>query len=154
MDLTGYNMPDEAFAQDDTPDAMPDGKYGAECKGFTTGGYKSGGTYLEFEWVVLGPTHAGRRVWQKTTLNHENPDRRKYGESDRRKIAKAIGQDKLTNANEVVGKAVSLVLKTKGDYQNVVNVSSYGEHSGPPPSAATVMPAPAPWDKPPAAEDF
>jgi hypothetical protein len=124
---------------------MPDGKYGAECKGFTTGEYKSGGTYLEFEWVILGPTHAGRRVWQKTTLNHENPDRRKYGEGDRRKIAKAIGQDKLTNANEAVGKAVSLVLKTKGDYQNVVNVSSYGEHSGPPPAAATVMPAPAPW---------
>ena len=78
MDLTGYNMPDEAFAEDDTPDAMPDGKYGAECKGFkvdeTSGGYR----FMEFEWVILGPTHAGRRHWQKTWLYlPDEPDEKK-----------------------------------------------------------------------------
>ena len=146
MDLTQYNSSPEALPDEGGREKMPDGKYGAECAGFKSGEYRSGGTYLEFEWVVLGPTHAGRRVWQKTTLAHPDSDRTKWGEQDRDRIAKAIGLTKLNNANEAVGKSVTLTLKTKGEYQNVVGVSSYGSHSGPPPAAGTMQQQAMPWE--------
>ena len=148
MDLTQYNnpnLPDEPSEGG----KMPDGRYGAECIGFKKGEYRSGGDYIEFEYVILGPTHAGKHIWQKTTLNHPDADRRKYGQLDRRKIGKAIGLPEpgdLTNCEQAVGKSVTLTLKTKGEYQNVVGVSSYGSHSGPPPAAGTMQQQAMPWE--------
>ena len=135
MDLTLYNssaqpLPDEGGDFD----KLPDGKYSATCNGFKTGEYRSGGNYIEFEWSIQGPTHAGRRIWQKTTLNHENPDRRKYGEIDRDRIAAAIGLPKLTDANAVVGKSTTITVKNKGEYQNVTFVGAPEA-----PQAATTM---------------
>lgn len=141
MDLTQYNSSPTALPDEGGTDKLPDGKYDAECVGFKAGDYRSGGNYIEFEYVVNGPTHAGRRVWQKTTLHHENPDRCKWGEMDRDKIAAAIGLPKLNNANDAIGKRVAITLKTKGEYQNVVGVNACQQQ---PPAAATMTQAPPP----------
>lgn len=158
MNLTEFNSSPDPLPRsggDNTP--IPDGKYGAECIGFKAGAWPSGDRYIEFEYVVNGPSCSGRHVWQRTDLH---PDAERRGESKRDDIARAIGLPKLTDANQAIGKQFTITLKTPGKYTNVVRVESYGAHSGAPPAQATQLPqAPAatnnngamPWGSPPPA---
>ena len=73
MDLTGYNTSNEPLP-DEGGGRIPDGTYPAEIIGFKVGNYASGGDYVEFEYELIGDSHAGRRAWQKTTLMHDDPD--------------------------------------------------------------------------------
>lgn len=143
MNLTQYNSsPDPLPDEGGGAVTIPDGDYVAECTGFKTGEYRSGGTYIEFEWTLRSGTCANLRAWQKTTLHHDDADRRKWGEIDRDRIAAAIGVPKLNDANWVVGKHALITLKTKGDYQNVVNIQAHAVQ--PPPSATTLPQQSAP----------
>ena len=154
MDLTQYNSSATALPDEPPSTKLPDGKYLARCNKFSSGEYRSGGTYIEFEWEVVGQEGTGRRAWQKTTLNHPNPDRKKYGERDRDRISAAIGLAKLTDANQVVGKTCEITLKTKGEYQNVVfvgvaPVAATATMTQPPPVAQQQAQGAMPWTSSP-----
>jgi len=136
MDLTQYNSSADALPQQEqerTP--IPDGDYVAQCIGFKLGNWPSGDSFLEFEYVIEGPSQANRRVWQRTDLQ---PDTEQRGEKKRDHIAAAIGLPKLTDANQAVNQRFTITVKTPGKYTNVVAVQAAPSQA--PPASTTVLP--------------
>ena len=62
MDLTQYNSSPEALPDEGGTGKLPEGKYGAECVGFEPGQWPSGDKFVEFKFVISGPTHKGWRI--------------------------------------------------------------------------------------------
>jgi hypothetical protein len=150
-DMTGYDdysgvAPNTGF------DPMPPGWYSVQIDGAEVKGTKAGGAMLEVAMTVVGPTHAGRKVWDRINIKNANPKAEEFAARQLASLQLACGLVRLADSTMLLGKIIDAKMKVSkepnqnGDYQN--EVSGYRSADG---KAATPAPVAAPAYKPPAA---
>lgn len=121
------------------------------------------GCYLALETTIVGPTHAGRKVWQNITLRNTNAQAESIGQAQLSALCRAVGIANLTDTDQLFQKMFrGRVGIEKGRPKNKLdpngerypdrnNIAAYeARGSGPAPSpsaarpAANHAPAPAP----------
>jgi hypothetical protein len=120
FDLAGL---DDAYVDapdEDGFDAIPDGTYQAvidrvELKRSKTSGRKM----LEWELKILGPSHAGRKVWKYTLL--ETPENVAWAKKDFRRVGLHLEKlsDLPSRLEELLDLRVEITKKTRGEYEDI-----------------------------------
>lgn len=97
------NTTPDAPARDDSP--MPDGDYDVRVRAATELDNKIGtGRYLELVLDVLGPTHAGNRLWARYTTEHSTSEKAvTIGMGQLKQAALALGHPTFDHEVELVG---------------------------------------------------
>jgi hypothetical protein len=122
---------------------MPAGAYEAEISNAEVKDTKTGtGCYLSLELTILGPSHAGRKVWANITLKNANAQAESIGQAQLSSLCRAVGLQVLSDSDQLFQRILRIRLKVtpaKGDYPAKNDVSAYeamGTPQGLSPSAA------------------
>ena len=137
--------------------AVPAGIYDVEITGSEIKDAKSGnGTGLKLEYTIVGPTHAGRKIFGYLNLRHTNEQAEQIGQSQLSALCRAVGINKLLDSDELFGKIVRVRVKirpARDGYEESNDVTAWeSAGAGTPPPAATRAAPPAaaktmPWQK-------
>lgn len=122
--------------------ALPEGKYTCviDKVDFEK---KENGTAAVFVLKVLGPTHAGRLVFQNLWVTHKNPKAKNAGLGQIAKIAKAIGIPHTSGKDKYIGEKADFTLTVDPDndkfnrIKKVESVSVVARDHAPTPAPAT-----------------
>lgn len=134
---------DEIPAQDFAP--IPDGFYTADVKAAELKDTKDGtGQYINLQFSITGPTHAGRVVFSIVNIKNNNPKAEEIGLRQLKELRVACGIATLRDTDELIGHTVKIKVKTQkseeyGD-KNVVVAFQSVNASGMP-SAGSATPA-------------
>lgn len=124
---------------------LPAGAYEVEISNSEIKDAASGnGCYLKLELTVLGPTGAGRKVWENITLKNTNAQAESIGQAQLSALCRAVGIAKLDDSDQLFQRVLRVRLKVKpaeGKYQAGNEVTAYEGMGTPQPSAAAARPA-------------
>ena len=140
---------DQVQDQDFQP--IPDGWYRAEVKKAELKATKDGkGQYINVQHGVLGPSHAGRIVFDIINVRNASAEAERIGLAQLKRLKLAIGLPSLTDTDQLVGRNLEIDVKTQkseeyGD-KNVVKAYRSPEGSAMPAAAVSNSSAP-PWAK-------
>ena len=124
---------DPANASAGSQGALPDGIYPMKIVDAADKVSKKGNRMIE---VVLETDDAkAQRVWHYFNLFHANPDVQRIALSEFTQLGMAIGVAKVDNTDELIGRQLSVTLKT--------DTSEYGDRNKAVKFAALSSPAPA-----------
>ena len=147
------NRADELPEQEFQP--IPDGWYQTEIKKAELKPTKDGtGEYINVQYSVLGPAHAGRVVFGMINVRNKNPEAETIGLRQLKELRAACGLAVLRDTDELVGRNVEINVKTQkseeyGDRNTVAKIRSAGGSSPMPKPGASATPAPGgstpPW---------
>lgn len=142
---------------------LPSGAYEVEITGSEVKDTKAGtGCYLSLELTVIGPTCAGRKVWQNITLKNANSEAESIGQAQLSALCRAVGIGVLKDSDQLFGKVVRVRLgleKGKDGHPDRNKVTAWeamgGHQPGPSasrpaanaPAAGGAAPKKAPWAK-------
>ena len=88
--VNGFDATQEETSE--SYDALPAGSYTAIIRAGEERSTKAGdGEYLSLEFEVVGPTHAGRKVWTNLNLKNPNPKAVAIARKDLAAICLAVG---------------------------------------------------------------
>ena len=100
---------------------IPKGFYYAELLSTSIKEYRSGnGKGITFDWEILAPSHAKRRIWDTKTVEHTNTMAQDIGRHEIARIAKALGKDDIEDTSELVGLRCEIFVDiepAKGDWK-------------------------------------
>lgn len=102
-----------AVAPDEGRDFTPlqPGAYEVEITGSEVKDTKSGtGCYLSLELSVIGPTGAGRKVWQNITLKNASEQAEQIGQAQLAALCLAADIKHLNDSDQLFGKVVRVRL--------------------------------------------
>ena len=108
FDATNIN-PNVAF------DPLPPGWYECAIVSAEMSPSKSGDLMLKIQHEIDGDRHpefAGRRVFNNLCINHQNQKPREIAQRTLSAIAHAVGQLQLSDTDDLLGKALTVKLKT------------------------------------------
>lgn len=137
-------------------DPLPAGKYEALITGSEVKPTKTGGSMLVFEYTIIGPSYANRKVWSQHNVQNPSAEAERIGREQVKAIAAAVGVMRPTDSVELHGKPMTITIaieKGKDGYpdRNVVRGWIAAEGSATPPAShPPTKPAaakPAPWAK-------
>jgi hypothetical protein len=140
---------DQVQDQDFQP--IPDGWYRVEVKKAELKATKDGnGQYINVQYGVLGPSHAGRIVFDIINVRNASAEAERIGLAQLKRLKLAIGLPSLTDTDQLVGRNLEIDVKTQksaeyGD-KNVVKSYRSPEGSAMPTAAVSTSSAP-PWAK-------
>ena len=109
----------QAEVQEDSFDAVPDGKYQvAVAKVHIARSKTSGAPMLKWQLKILGPTHAGRYLFRNNMLRKESLA---WLKTDLHRCGVALEKvsDLPSRLNDLLDIALEVTKKTKGDNENV-----------------------------------
>lgn len=77
---------------------------------------KKNGRIIELQWQVDGPTHAGRRLWQRLNYIHENPKAQLIASQDLKAITDACKKPHgISSTEELHGIPMMIRVKVKSE---------------------------------------
>jgi hypothetical protein len=124
---------------------LPAGAYEVEITGSEVKDTKNGsGCYLSLELTVIGPTGAGRKVWQNVTLKNANAQAESIGQAQLSALCRAVGIATLTDSDQLFQKILRVRLKVtppKGDFPAKNEVSAFEAMGAPQPGPSAARPA-------------
>lgn len=137
---------------------LPRGTYDVEITNAEVKETSSGnGTGLKVEYTVIGPTHAGRKVFQFVNIRHTSAQAEQIGQSQLSALCRAVDIPKLTDSDQLFQKMLRVSLKIRpaaNGYEASNDVTGYEAvgASAPASSAPQRAAAPAagkatPWAK-------
>ena len=138
---------DEVKDQDFAP--IPDGWYRVEVKKAELKMTKDGtGQYINVQYSVLGPSFAGRIVFDILNVRNNSADAERIGLAQLKKLKLAVGLPALTDTDQLIGRTLEIDVRTRksDQYGDKNEVKSYRsmEGSAMPMAAASAAP---PWAK-------
>lgn len=96
---------------------LPDGTYQARI--VTSDEYenkKKTGRIIEFQWQIDGPTHAGRRLWQRINYIHQSETAQTIGQQDLKSITDGARKPHgIAKTEELHGIPMMIRVKLKDD---------------------------------------
>ena len=133
---------DPANASAGSQGALPDGVYPMKIVDAADKVSKKGNRMIE---VVLETDDAkAQRVWHYFNLFHSNPDVQRIALSEFTQLGMAIGVAKVDNTDELIGRQLSVTLKTDtSEYGDRNKAVKFAALSSPAPAAA--QPSNLPW---------
>lgn len=143
--------------QSQSYELLPAGWYTASIKEAELKATKDGrGQYLKLQYEVVGPTHAGRKVFGNLNIRNQSQKAEEIGRQQLGELMRSIGVAKLTDSDQLIGASCQIkvaIREAQGAYdaQNEVKGFKALNGSAPAPVAAAPAPAPAksapPWAK-------
>lgn len=93
---------------------LPDGWYTAQISKAEVKKTKDGtGSYVNIQYAILGPTHAGRVVFGMITVTNKNPKAEEIGEQEMTKLRGALGIARLTDSDQLIGGSLLIKIAVK-----------------------------------------
>ena len=80
---------------------------------------QAGDEQLKIEWVVLGPTRSGRKLWMNLVLTHSNPQVVEISTGKLTALSIAVGRPSWNHEGELVGGVCEVVVKIKEDRSEI-----------------------------------
>ena len=71
------------------------------------------GQYIEFVWDINGPSHRGRRVWQRVNIHNANAEAADIGKRELNSICKACGKAQIMDTSELHGVECKVKIKIR-----------------------------------------
>lgn len=106
------------------------------------------GSYIWMRFDITGPAHQGRVVFANITRTNPNPKAEEIGRQQLGEVMRAIGVQKLSDTDQLLGAnlSIKLTIKDSPEYglKNEVQAFKAIEGSAPPVSAPAPAAAPAP----------
>jgi hypothetical protein len=105
---------DESFDLDSLPvsrpsfDPLPAGWYMASIILAEIQPTKSGGKMIALRYEIIGPTHAGRIVFNNLNIKNANPKSEEIGRQQLGDIMRAIGLSRLSDTDDFIGGKLSI----------------------------------------------
>lgn len=126
---------------------LPAGWYQACITGSDLTDTKSGsGQYIKVKYDILGPTHAGRLVWQNLNIRNQNPKAEEIGLRQLGEVLRALGLVEIEETDQLVGGNVEIKLAVKtDDYGTKNEVKSVRAIAQPEPAPAPAKPSGPAW---------
>lgn len=111
---------------------------------------QAGDEQLKIEWVVLGPTRNGRKLWTNLVLTHSNPQVVEISTGKLTALSIAVGRPAWNHESELVGGVCEVVVKLKDD-RSEISRCVVPKAGGPAPSdhhyaQPATRPEPPPYD--------
>jgi len=125
---------------------LPEGEYEVRVTNTENRVSKNGNEYLNVEFTITGPTHAGRKVWDNHFIYNVNPDK-PFPLTKFKWLAEACGLGSIKATEELHGRTCSINVVHRGPNKEYENVDRYSQIvSGPsaPRAPAAAGPKP-PW---------
>jgi hypothetical protein len=147
--MAQYNF-DSSGVPDQTFDLVPAGWYVAEIVESEIKQTKAGdGAYINFQWKLLGPSHAGRTVWEMVMIQHPNQEVVDIGQQKLASVTRATGRRAFRDTGELHHHPVEIkVAVEKGkdgfDDKNAVKACRTLPGQG----GGQGFPSQAPWQTP------
>lgn len=102
------------------------------------------GEYLKIEIEVLGPTFAGRKVFDQLNIRNENTEAERIGRSQLSALCHAIGVLRVSDSNELHGKPFSFKTTIEkdatGQYGDKNKIKGYKKTEGAIPVSSSPSP--------------
>lgn len=90
---------------------LPSGAYEVEIADSEVKDTKAGtGCYLALELTVIGPTGAGRKVWQNVTLKNASAEAESIGQAQLSALCRAVGIPVLKDSDQLFQKVLRVRL--------------------------------------------
>lgn len=152
----------ETFSTDDLPqsersyDLLPDGWYNVTITKAELGTTKAGtGQKIDIRYDITGPTQQGRVLFGALNIRNPSQKAEEIGRQQLGEIMRAVGLAKVQDTDELIGKSLSVKVKTKpaeGTYEARNEVAGFRAIAGGMAPAAAPAAAPAgaaspPWAK-------
>lgn len=151
--FTGYDNTATTPPRDRTFDLLPPSKYSAmvsntELKDSRT----PGGKILKVEYLITGPTHAGRKIFQNINVRNPNAQAEQIGQQELNDLKEAVGlTEVMTDTVQLHNKPLTIKLKVRDgrlknpnnpaegsyDAENVVSYVKKLEGTAPAPTGFT-----------------
>lgn len=155
-----YDFSNEPPPEPRTNEPLPAGEYLAQIISNEEKTAKSGGSYHEFTWEILGGPHASRKLWVRLNLGSHNSTAAEIAERDLNAMCAAVGKRQVADGDELMFQPMVIrvtVRPPQNGYGASNEVRGYKAAQGasqprhaPPQRAATHV-APAPVSAPQAA---
>ena len=116
---------------------LPAGWYDVSISGAEVKDTKTGtGSYIAVRYAVTGPTHQGRVVFGNLNVKNANPTAEKIGREQLGELMLAIGLEKVTDSDQLIGGNLSIKLDIRkseqyGDSNNVIGFKSLNKSTLP-----------------------
>ncbi len=155
----------ETFSTDDLPqsersyDLLPDGWYNVTITKAELGTTKAGtGQKIDIRYDITGPTQQGRVLFGALNIRNPSQKAEEIGRQQLGEIMRAVGLAKVQDTDELIGKSLSVKVKTKpaeNGYEARNEVAGFKAIAGGMAPAVAAAPAPAaaagaaspPWAK-------
>ena len=133
---------------------IPEGWYKATIKDVQIKDTKDGtGKIMNFRFDIVGPTNAGRVVFNGLNIRNKNPKTEEYALQDLKQIRQALGLGQIKDTNDMIGKNLEIkvaIKEAEGQYEAKNITKGYKAIVGgtmPMPTAATTQTSKAtpPW---------
>lgn len=132
-------------------DPVPAGWYNATITEADLKTTKAGdGHYIALRFDITGPAYQGRVIWGNLNIHNPNATAEEIGRRDLGYIARAIGLEKISDTDQLVGGNLQIKLTIKKDeqYGDKNEVRGYKAIDGAAPMPTFTTPAPAPTPTP------
>lgn len=137
----------ETLPKNDRPQGefqpLPDGWYRARItKADLKDTNARDGQYINIRLDIIGPTHAGRVVFDKLNIKNKNPKAEEIGFRQLGDLCRAVGLARVGDTDQLIGKTLDIKLKVKpaeGNFSAGNEVKGYRAVDGsnlPAPNAA------------------
>ena len=143
MAKIGFNLADAPA--DSGNDPLPAGRYDVIVDNAELTPTKAGdGQMVKMTMTVQGPTHKGRKVWDRLNIENPNPKAVEIAQRRLAQIAKALGKQGIGDTDELIGVKLNVTVKVReaaNGYEASNDVNGYGPAAGHPDDFAAT-PAP------------
>lgn len=104
MSRYSFNVDTDAPPPDDKFAPIPLGWYAAEVVGAEKKYTKAGdGAYFNLQWRILGPSHAGRIIFELVMVEHPNPQVVDIGKRSLASMLTAMGRRQMESTDDLHG---------------------------------------------------
>lgn len=130
-------------------DPIPAGMYTATINSVELKDSRSGGQYLNIRYDITGPSHQGRVLFGMLNIRNPNPRAEEIGLQQLGELLKAIGLDKLSDTDELIGGQlqVKVDIEKSEQYGEQNRIRSFRPLANAPASSSTKTTATPPWKK-------
>lgn len=145
----------QTFTVNDLPqstggyDPIPAGMYTATINSVELKDSRSGGQYINIRYDITGPSHQGRVLFGMLNIRNPNPRAEEIGLQQLGELLKAIGLDKLSDTDELIGGQlqVKVDIEKSEQYGEQNRIRSFRPLANAPTSNSNKSTATPPWKK-------
>lgn len=118
--MPNLNFDSDLVKDENTFDVIPEGWYQARAVKSELKTTKAGtGTYMNFQFEILGPAHQGRVVFHRYTVTNANEKAVRIGQTQLKGLVQATGKTKIQATEELHDRVIGILVKVspaRGEY--------------------------------------
>lgn len=128
--MNGLDNTASAPPRDRSFDPLPPNKYSAMVTNTVIkDNSQNTGKCLKVEWLITGPTHVGRKIFQNINVRHSNAQTEQIGQQELAELKEAVGITGVMNdSTELHNKPVTIKLKIRPARDKVEGKPELGQY--------------------------